>query len=673
MNGRLAPLCCPITGANLSLEGSRVLVEGSPQHYAVNDGIVDLRCKDYYFNPVARPAMTELTQRAAQVPWGHTVRAFLQHVHYDPEWLDKIASDGRYAWKLLLDLKPDATVLDLDCGLGNLTRNLAPHVGRVYAMDLTIERLRFAQQRFARFNADDDIVLVASGGGLRLPFADRSLDVVALSGVLEWVADDDDTGTPGTSRLRKVLQMTLSFFGERNPRAIQTRFLREIRRVLKPEGQLFVAIENRYNQEYFHSRVDHHSGLRYGSLLPRFVANAYSIAVNRRPYRTYTYSLDGYRRLLGAAGFAEQQFFGLFPGYSHLAEITPLVTAPRFWQPRPAANLKERLVRHHNLVPAYGIVASASADSNSLLGRVVADIAARLGSDKLKASELRISGKGKGLLELVSDSRAFVAKLPFNAESLRGLECQQRNLDALCKALPYLEPWLPRCRVAGHLQGVHYFVEPKLPGQTLGSQPQALSDPRQLLEIGALLENIHAGTGAQTVFDGEFFDTEVEAPLRRIAQALDDPKPLTPLARLLRSRLAGAPARCGMVHGDFSVSNLLVDDGRISGLIDWEDSRAAGLPILDAINFLDSAQRRRDARATIDDTTAMLAEQRWPVPGEWAFLLCMYDVLGAAFDRHREYIYLYWAHHVSNQLDGALIYDGAQIERRILRVLTRFA
>ncbi len=674
MNSHTALLRCPMTGAPMRIEGHRLVAEGGGPAYAVEDGIYDLRChrKDYYFNPVSRPAMAELTQRAAQVPWWCTVRTFLQHVRHNPDWLDNLASDSRYAWKLLLDLKPDAKVLDLGCGLGNLTRSLAPHVDCVYAMDLTIERLRFAKQRFAHFNREDRILLVAGGDGARLPFADHSLDLVTLSGVLEWVAADGDAGPRGESKARKVLRMALSFFGERNPRSVQTRFLREIRRVLKPDGQLFVAIENGHNQEYLHSRVDHHSGLRYASLLPRFAANLYSIAVRHRPYRTYTYSLPGYRRLMRAGGFPEQRFFGLLPGYSHLAEVTPLVNAHRYWETaKPAPTLKERIARHRHFVPAYGIVAGSALSADSLLGRVLSEVEARIGASGLKATALRVNADGMGLLRAHAGSRAVVVKFPFNSPSLTGLQQQTNVVLGLCASRTDLSSLLPRCLAQGRLQGVDYFVETRLPGNALACRPGESGDAHWLDAIAALLRRLHANGLTPTALDAASLDAEVDAPLRQLAPFLDDPNATSALKELLFSRLDGIRAGRGLVHGEFEAANILVDGGAISGLLGWEHARVVGLPIVDVIHYLVCLQRMREPHMALAEVIMMLADKRWPVQQEWDLLTSMYDSFATDAAAHREFTYLYWLQYVASRLDGGLGYDEKRFEQSVLDVLGR--
>src|SRR5690606_26785691 len=132
----------PVVGQNLWLSCPACLGElGSVRDglqcarcnalYPVIDGIADLRRgrKDYYFNPVARPAMQAIIRDAAEAHWARAIRRFMAEVNYNPDWLDNLVADGRYAWKLFLELPPDARVLDLGCGLGNLTKNVAPHVG----------------------------------------------------------------------------------------------------------------------------------------------------------------------------------------------------------------------------------------------------------------------------------------------------------------------------------------------------------------------------------------------------------------------------------------------------------------------------------------------------------------------------------------------------------------
>jgi aminoglycoside phosphotransferase (APT) family kinase protein len=54
----------------------------------------------------------------------------------------------------------------------------------------------------------------------------------------------------------------------------------------------------------------------------------------------------------------------------------------------------------------------------------------------------------------------------------------------------------------------------------------------------------------------------------------------------LRRRLAGFPVPAGVVHGDFWPGNLLVRDGAVSGVIDWEMARLDGPATADLARFV---------------------------------------------------------------------------------------
>ncbi len=319
---------------------------------------------------------------------------FLSDVRNNPDWLDNLAGDGRYSWKIFLDLPPQARVLDLGCGLGNLTRSVAPHVAETVAFDLTWERLEFTRERIRKFNLEDRVLTMAGGDGASLPFADNSFDCVMLSGVLEWVASDDSLWRGVPSKLGKLWRMLSLGFGASSPRRVQLDFLREIRRVLKPDGQLFVAIENRTNLEYFRGRVDHHSGILFGSLLPRPLANLWSIYKTRSPYRTYTYSYLGYRRLMRQAGFAKTLFLGLTPGYSHLREIIPYGWQRARWIDATNNKTLSQLRKAAFFIPALGMVSSDGSARRSSLGeRLLSKISGDTGIGPITFKSLTVSQK----------------------------------------------------------------------------------------------------------------------------------------------------------------------------------------------------------------------------------------------------------------------------------------
>lgn len=669
---------CPKCRGNLQQTSDHWHCNNCQVAYPIRNGIHDFRCArwDYYFNPVPRNEMTEMIDDSLQgQPWYKTIRRFMGHVRYNPDWLDNLTADGRYAWKLLLNMPPDGRMLDLGCGLGNLTRNLAPHTGQLYAMDLTWERLEFAKRRFELFNADDDVVTLAGGDGPNLPFPDASFDCVALSGVLEWVASDGDTDDPSQPKLAKAARMFFSYFGDRHPRTVQLKFLKEVKRILKPTGQLFVAIENRLNAEYFGGRPDHHSNLLYGSLLPRFVANVYSIVSSRQPYRTYTYSVPGYRRLFQAAGFDTQQFFGLFPGYSHLAETRPLETDKAIWQPdtnEKPGSLKDALKHNKFFVPAYGIIASNSAaPSVSLIERIAEKIQSQVQAKTgLALSTCQVTAKEKGVLLGNLDGQSIVVKIPFSDNAARG-ESRHSLLVKSLLELPGFSSILPEPLASGEVQNVHYYVERRVVGEPLleklnsGNRSTFL---RAVAETQRILNpDLHSNDSVQLA--GEAFSQIVDRPLQKVLAVIDRPELIASARQFFRDQLEGATVVKGLEHGDFSVNNIFVSNGNVSGIIDWECANVNGLPILDAFNYLDSVERELNPGITIADTVPMLANLAWKHPEEQHYLARLTETFGYERRYHAGFAYLYWLRHVAQQLDSNLIYDAKAVEQRVVAVL----
>ncbi|MGE0622783.1 MAG: class I SAM-dependent methyltransferase [Pseudomonadales bacterium] len=114
-----------------------------------------------------------------------------------------------------LALKAGERILDLGCGEGRhaITAYLEAPV-TVVGIDLSLADLGTAAGRFSEFQAPADTkrsLYFACGSGLRLPFPDAAFDKVICAEVLEHVPD-------------------------------YHAMLREIRRVLKPGGQLAVSV-----------------------------------------------------------------------------------------------------------------------------------------------------------------------------------------------------------------------------------------------------------------------------------------------------------------------------------------------------------------------------------------------------------------------------------------------
>jgi 2-polyprenyl-3-methyl-5-hydroxy-6-metoxy-1,4-benzoquinol methylase len=127
------------------------------------------------------------------------------HTQYSGDNQGYAANFRNWMRAQLRDLARDATILEVGCGDGSFTRNLAEHSARVTAVDISASQI----ERNAR--AHPEIQFVQHDVAQPFPFALEAFDVIWCSEVLEHLFD------PGFA-------------------------LREMHRVLAPGGKLLVTV-----------------------------------------------------------------------------------------------------------------------------------------------------------------------------------------------------------------------------------------------------------------------------------------------------------------------------------------------------------------------------------------------------------------------------------------------
>ena len=217
-----------------------------------------------------------------------------------PNKLQEAIAPNRLGFKFLFDLDRSWKVLDIGAGTGGVACQLAKECF-VVALDKSwydaiFMHLRAQQEGLYEFE-------VVSADAIALPFVSNQFDLTIMIGSLEWVP----TSWPG-----------------KEARLVQLKAVREAYRVLKPGGNLFLGIENRYFLGYFLGIPEPHTNLKYISLLKREKAEALSQDLRGSSYLELTHSKDDYIKLLKEAGFEKIETFWLYPNYRTPHYIIPL-------------------------------------------------------------------------------------------------------------------------------------------------------------------------------------------------------------------------------------------------------------------------------------------------------------------------------------------------------------
>ena len=188
------------------------------------------------------------------------------------------------------------TVLDVGCGPGGVALSYRQKSAEVIGIDtsetfIALAKIRQHERKLTRTH------FLRSNASL-LPFKARTFDLVILNGVLEWVPEIS---------ANEVVEWISSEDCQQSPYDLQLQTLKEIRRVLKLGGYLYLAIENRWFP--FNLVKDPHSYIPLVAFLPRKVSNWVSLVLSGRPYRHYIYSYWGLKRLLLVAGFSRSKVY----------------------------------------------------------------------------------------------------------------------------------------------------------------------------------------------------------------------------------------------------------------------------------------------------------------------------------------------------------------------------
>lgn len=531
---------------------------------------------------------------------------FSQADHPDTLLRDMIAK-GPGVLNYLLATQPQGRVLEFGAGPHSIIHHLSGNPDLACLADISPEPLLFSRQFHKLLDTRAQISYVQCENTETLPFPDDSFDRVLVN--LQYSDPNKSFGLLG-----------------------------ELRRVLRQSGQLLLIAKNRLGWEELNTQTLLHSE---------------------------HFSAYGYHRLLKKADFTPSRFHALVYHDSDLRKVI------RFTGKRdgaseiaalPAGDIKSRL-KQGLLSTSYAII-SGTGSGPSLLEEIEKDASEHLrkilGPGTLLFEDHEITRKDKVVLFARWDDRRLIMKLPLTA--LAG-STESNNVTVL-ERLQHTSSFgdrIPKTLVDGKVNDSRYFVESMLPGKPLSEHVTAHGRGYFLPQVFELLEkmgDVTMESQKQAIkLAGDTYERFVQQPIDAIARLTDDAALGQRLDRYFRPRLADVDVRTGLTHGDFSVSNLLYNQGKPLSVIDWETADIDGIPVLDAINFLDSMQRLSVKAARINQTIPQLASRKWPEANELAFLDRCYELHGIKPALHEPLVYLRWLRHMGFLIQFWLRFD----------------
>jgi SAM-dependent methyltransferase len=574
----------------------------------------------------------------------------LDQIHWR-EALDRVAKGQPVQRHLTASIGPDfiysfpwqdiTTVLDIGAGMGFLAGQMATFGKSVVALEAVPERALFLAQRAKQDGLTNLFPLIANGG--ELPFQEGSFDLITLNGVFEYVG----------------------LWGEGNPKELQEALLSRLFKLLRPNGFLYIGIETRYGYQWWAGNRDH-SGLKYTSLMPRFVADLYC-RLRRTPfygsqrvptgYRTYIYSPREYEKMVRQAGFKGVEVLGCYSGYNEQRCVYPLdAYRPRLTtrglvdQPSSILGALRRTITDSKLLYEKledEIILFAEKERTV---RPLVTSSPRDGSPTVT----QLSTHDKVCLILFSqDKPGTIAKTAKNSLTASRLATE---FDLLSRFEAYRQPaqvlsWpkpLARKSYNGHPFYEYEYVEGTPLHQLLATHsprlPALFHALTRLCELYAdlcvMLSSHNSASSA--VASRDFFKALADS-WAQLCPA-DHPR-LAQQIEALYQQTDVPKWNLSQIHGDLAIRNvILTADDRIV-LLDWENASSVGLIAIDLIRLLydtfdETRQLNRQLRNKVIAATATIVEKALArlgfVPNDYPLLEALFVSNQVLFLRSRE-------------------------------------
>lgn len=180
------------------------------------------------------------------------------------------------------EFKEDADVLEVGSGCGAVTGAICEKVKSV--TDIELSKLRSTINAYRNQKYNNLKIMVGNFNDIKL---NHQYDYITLIGVLEYAA----YYTP-----------TENCFVD---------FLKKLKTVLKPNGKLLVAIENKYGMKYWAGCTEDHTGRFFDGIMGYDYTDS----------KVRTFSKKELKDMIQEAGFSTINFYYPFPDYKFATQI----------------------------------------------------------------------------------------------------------------------------------------------------------------------------------------------------------------------------------------------------------------------------------------------------------------------------------------------------------------
>lgn len=283
--------------------------------------------------------------------------------------------------------KEGASALEIGGGFGAITGALCDKCASVTAVELSKRR---AEGLFARHQHRDNLKVIV--GNLNDVEFEEKFDYITLIGVLEYACAFTNAPDPFNA------------------------FLRKLHGLLKPDGRLLIAIENRYGLKYWCGAEEDHTGHPFDGL------NNYEGVTHAK-----TFGKAELTDLLLNSGFESANYYYPYPDYKlpnviYTDEFLPSsnMSSPREFY----LNNEYFIANERNLIPAIAANGVFPFFSNSFF---VEASPSQLPKNEISYAVLSSDRKAKYAVGTTINSNGNVTKFPLNTKAEKQIQRLDNN------------------------------------------------------------------------------------------------------------------------------------------------------------------------------------------------------------------------------------------------------
>ena len=491
----------------------------------------------------------------------------------------------RSTLQYILNIKKNDKVLEIGPGWGAIALHIIPNCSEYFALDQIRDHVHYISETLKRDKKNyNKLKFICSGNDNFIPFKSNKFDHVILNGVLEWVASNNLSSSP---------------------KKIQELFLNEINRILKPNGKLYIGIENRISWKYFRGTPEGHIKMMFGALLPRFVTRLYLKIFRNQNFREYTYTLWGYYELLKLSKFKFKRFFTTIPQYSNIKYFSPISLFSNF---RSLPLISNKPWNKKNIFstfpfnlfsPNYGFIASRSNENlNTIIDEIINILILKNKWNNVKILNGYgcISGTGKiNSLILVNKKNKYWLSIAGSNFTRRGIKQNYLAYNYL-KNKKNIKDSIINLYEINNYENYTYSLEDYFDGKSpiLNFKNDYFNKYNlkvydKIIEISKL--------GRSKIIDKKIYSNLISIPFDNLkkwftpSENLKYKKLLDNISKWLYSSFFNKKLLLVPIHGDLVPTNTLVNSKNEIKIIDWEFFQEEGLPLTDLIIFIGNSYR----------------------------------------------------------------------------------